>query len=179
MGLGGKKMKGKGPAESLYEECLILWLASKSANHLYLQASLIFRQVRLGNCPQQWQLMGHPRHTRQLLYFTRMSERGGLTSAWAWVRDDLEMRKSYFVRVVIGRNRPVRAATVNGCPDFIVKSIFIRQETTWKDAVAVQSQCTAPHACASVKSAHSKETGELYLLTLYTSAVREMPKKHV
>lgn len=50
---------------------------------LYLQASLIFCQVRLGNCPQQWQLMGHPLHTRQLLYFTKMSERGGLTSAGA------------------------------------------------------------------------------------------------
>lgn len=41
-----------------------------------------------------------------------MSERGGPTCAGS------ELRKSYFVRAVMGRHRPVRAADVNGRWDF-------------------------------------------------------------
>lgn len=36
------------------------------------------------------------------------------------------MRKRYFVFVVISRNRPVRAPTVNGCLCFTVKSMLSR-----------------------------------------------------
>lgn len=56
---------------------------------------LIFCQVLKGNWPQQWQLMGHPLHTRQILYFKKMNERG-LTSAVP-IRDDSDMIKGYFV----------------------------------------------------------------------------------
>lgn len=107
------------------------WRANQSR---VCTCSLIFHQVRLGNCPQQWQLMRHPRHTRQLSYSVWMSERGGLTS------DGSELRKSYFVRAVIARHRPVRAPNLNARRDFAVKGV-LSARTSVERLLCVQSWC--------------------------------------
>lgn len=69
---------------------------SQSERQLCTSRPLIFCQVRLGNCPQQWQLMGHPLHTRQLLYFCKDEWKrrpdlclGWLGMTWRWERATL------------------------------------------------------------------------------------------
>lgn len=62
----------------------------------------------------------------------QMSEAGGLT------RHGSEPRKSYFVRPVMGRHRPVRAPAANGGWDFAVRVVLSGPDIGLKVAV-----CTA------------------------------------
>ena len=57
------------------------------------------------------------------------------------IRHDLVMRKSYFVCVVIGRHRPVRAPTVTGRLCFSVGSVWSGRRSADRVGVAVQSRC--------------------------------------
>ena len=110
---------------------LCAWLANQSR---VCTCSPLFHQLRLGNCPQQWQLTRHPRHTRQLPYSASMAERGGLTS------DGSKLRKSDFVHSVIARHRPVRAPNVNAHRDIAVRAVLSAR--TWAERLlCVQSRC--------------------------------------
>lgn len=142
---------------------------------MYLQACLIFRQVRLGNCPHQWQLMRHPRHTRQ---FHQDEWQRSSDLCLCWWRDGFKMRKGYSVCVIIGCQRPVRVPTVNGCllsnllyqvDDHLKGSPVFVESWCDKQADIYQSKMTFKRWNVNVSRvnvvAHSThETGRLHFL---------------
>lgn len=136
---------------------------------MYLQVCLIFRQVRLGNCPPPMTV-----NEASSAYQT-VSPRWMTEELWPllrWWRDGFKMRKGYSVCVIIGCERPVRVPTVNGCllsnllyqVDHLKGSpVFVE---SWRDKQAdiYQSKMTFKRSRVNVVAHSTHETGRLHFL---------------